>query len=47
LNNILNNSEMKELLEEKLPKWKLGLGIGLICGMIFYGSNRINSILDN
>ena len=44
---IQENPGIKRSMEEILPKWKLGLGIALICGIIFYGSNKVSHIFNN
>jgi len=42
---INNNPELRQQLEMLLPKWKLGLGTVLICGITHYGAEKAVEIL--
>jgi len=44
---ISQKPNIMKILEDKLPKWKLGLGTALICGIIFYGSDNAYSVLGD
>lgn len=44
---IAKNPDKTKILDDCLPKYKLGLGAALICGIIFNGSNNAISILGD
>ncbi|RWX51541.1 hypothetical protein VU01_11195 [Candidatus Electrothrix marina] len=44
---ISGRDDLLEMLNNKLPKWKLGLGTALMCGVIFAGADKVFSTLNS
>jgi DNA-binding MltR family transcriptional regulator len=47
MNYISQDADMINILSDKLPRWKLGLGIALICGIIFHGTDSACLVLGD
>ena len=47
IEHIRNHPELLKLLENKLPKWKLGLGTALLSGITHYGAEKAVQILGD
>ena len=47
INYIKDNQDIQSVLLLKIQKWKLGLSIALLCGLIFHGSHIISNLFEN
>lgn len=44
---ISSRQDLSKMFDEQLPRWKLGLGTALICGLIFHGTESACSVLGS
>lgn len=45
--HIQENPHLIDIIEQQLPKWKLGFGTALICGLVFHGASKLLEKLES
>ncbi len=44
--HIQENPHLIDIMDQQLPKWKLGFGTALICGLVFHGTSKLLEKLE-